>query len=467
MYNIRSEELGLWVDLRRMGLSPDDGQDPALDKAVAAMSALESGEIANPDENRQVGHYWLRNPSLAPQALRAGIESAVEQVESIASELRAANTLEHVVLVGIGGSVLGTQVLAEALCEPGATPQLSVLDNTDPDGIDRVLAGVDLAASVVVVASKSGGTMEVRNGLIELQAAFEKAGVDFASRAIAVSLEGSGLWNRSVAENWCAQIPVWPWVGGRFSVTSAVGLLPLALLGVDVRALLEGAATCDEWTRGREDNPALGLALAWHRAGRGRGEKAMVVMPYKDRLAVIPRWMQQIVMESIGKEVDLSGQVVHQGMAVYGNKGSTDQHSLVQQLRGGPDDFFATFVAVLSDRQGESVEVADGIHSGDCLLAMMLGTRRALSEAGKRSLTVVLDTVDARSMGGVIALFERAVGFYGTLIGVNAYNQPGVEAGKRAADDILELSRSLREGRVAASGDDAELLVAYRAKNRP
>jgi len=439
--------------------------DPALDEAVSAMEALESGAIANPDENRQVGHYWLRNPDLAPDSLGGGIELALERVEAVAQECRAGDSLKHVVLVGIGGSVLGTEVLAQALCEPGNLPRLSVLDNTDPDGIDRVLSGVDLASSVVVVASKSGGTMEVRNGLAEVRAAFERASVDFPSRAVAVSLENSALWNRSISEGWRAQVPVWPWVGGRFSVTSAVGLLPLALLGVDVRGLLEGARLCDDWTRSRLDNPALYLALAWHRVGNGRGEKSMVVMPYKDRLAVIPRWMQQIVMESIGKELDLQGRTVHQGLTVYGNKGSTDQHSLVQQLRGGPNDFFATFVGVLSDRQGESVEVAEGTHAGDCLLAMMLGTRRALSEAGKHSLTVVLDRVDARTMGAVIALFERAVGFYGTLIGVNTYNQPGVEAGKKAADDILALSRDLREGRVAPTGDDAELLEAHRAMN--
>jgi Glucose-6-phosphate isomerase len=131
--------------------------------------------------------------------------------------------------------------------------------------------------------------------------------------------------------------PMPDWIGGRTSVMSAVGLLPMALQGFDIDAFLAGAAAMDERTRAPDvaQNAAMLLALMWYYAGNGKGEKDMVVLPYKDRLALFTKYLQQLVMESLGKEKNLAGEIVHQGIAVYGNKGSTDQHSYVQQLRDG------------------------------------------------------------------------------------------------------------------------------------
>jgi glucose-6-phosphate isomerase len=167
----------------------------------------------------------------------------------------------------------------------------------------------------------------------------------------------------------------------------------------------------------------------------------MVVLPYKDRLLLFSRYLQQLVMESLGKERDLQGRVVHQGLTVYGNKGSTDQHAFVQQLRDGPPDFFVTFVRVLKDREGASLEVEPGATSGDFLDGFLLGTRRALLESGRPSLTLTVPNVSPRSLGMLIALYERAVGLYASLVGINAYHQPGVEAGKKAAASVIELQR--------------------------
>jgi glucose-6-phosphate isomerase len=456
VFSLRNQEVGLWVDVRRMGLSAEDLSDPVLDAAVSAMEQVEAGSEANPDERRQVGHYWLRAPERAPEEAGREIQAAVQGVEALATSIRATGGVNHILLLGIGGSVLGTQFVARALAlESG--PSLHVLDNTDPTGIRDHLSQVNLARSLVVVVSKSGGTLEVCNALAEVQAAFQEEGLAFPARAVAVSVAGSALWEQ--AGGWHARLPLWSWVGGRFSVTSAVGLLPLALLGADIRAFLEGAAACDAWTRGRQDNPALLLALAWYRSGEGRGSRSMVVLPYQDRLEVLPCYLQQVVMESVGKQFDLEGNTVHQGLAVYGRKGSTAQHSLVQQLREGPDDFFAAFVTVL-DSGEPGVEVAEGVTSSDCLVSMLLGTRNALSEAQRRSLTVALDRVDARSLGAVVALFERAVGFYGSMIGINAYHQPGVEAGKQAADQMLSRIRQMRRGEPVPDDDDTELLAA-------
>jgi glucose-6-phosphate isomerase len=181
----------------------------------------------------------------------------------------------------------------------------------------------------------------------------------------------------------------------------------------------------------------------------------MVVLPYKDRLLLFSRYLQQLVMESLGKEKDLAGRVVRQGLTVYGNKGSTDQHAFVQQLRDGTPDFFVTFIRVLRDRGGASLEVDPGVTSGDYLDGLLLGTRRALYESGRPSLTLTLADVSARSLGMLIALYERTVGLYAGLIGINAYHQPGVEAGKKAAASVLDLQKRVLAALASLGGEGA------------
>ena len=197
----------------------------------------------------------------------------------------------------------------------------------------------------------------------------------------------------------------------------------------------------DAATRNTEtaSNPAALLALMWYFACDAKGSKDMVVLPYKDRLMLFSKYLQQLVMESLGKEFDLDGNTVNQGIAVYGNKGSTDQHAYVQQLREGVHNFFATFIEVLKDRTGNSIEVEDGITTGDFLQGFYLGTRDALYENGRQSVTITIREVTPAAVGQLIALFERAVGLYASLININAYHQPGVEAGKKAAASVLEL----------------------------
>ena len=185
------------------------------------------------------------------------------------------------------------------------------------------------------------------------------------------------------------------------------------------------------------------MALMWHHATEGKGAKDLVILPYKDRLLLMSRYLQQLIMESLGKEKDLAGNVVNQGIAVYGNKGSTDQHAYVQQLREGVNNFFVTFIVVLSDRSPAvariAPEVDPGVMSGDYLNGFWQGTRQALYEKGRQSMTLTLDTLDPRKLGALIALYERTVGFYATLVNINAYHQPGVEAGKKAAAAVLDI----------------------------
>lgn len=445
--------LGLSIDLSRMGFGDDyfERMIPRLEKAYHTMAELERGSLANPDERRMVGHYWLRAPERSPNPeITTQIEQMHQQVREFAAglhsgKIRATNgEFKYLLVIGIGGSALGPQFVARALGSPQRDRITTYFfDNTDPEGLDFTLAQLNgrLGNTLCVVISKSGGTKETRNGMLEAQAAYRNTGLDFSKHAVAVTGQGSELDKLANKEGWLARFPMWDWVGGRTSETSAVGLLPAALQGFDIDSLLAGARTCDELTRipDATRNPAAQLALSWFYAGEGRGTKDMVVIPYKDRLELFSRYLQQLIMESLGKEKNLQGTVVNQGLAVYGNKGSTDQHAYVQQLRDGLNNFFVTFIRVLKDREGESILVDPGVTSGDYLDGFLLGTRAALYDKGRESITITLREVNAFSVGMLIALFERAVGFYASFIEINAYHQPGVEAGKIAAGDILGL----------------------------
>jgi glucose-6-phosphate isomerase len=466
--------IGLAVDISRMDFG--DGffaaMEPKIQAAFDEMEALEQGAVANPDEKRMVGHYWLRAPARAPTPeLAREIEDTIARIRAFARDVHsgaiggAAGHFRHLLVVGIGGSALGPQLAAAALSGNADRLRVSFFDNTDPDGIDQVLQGLDghLGETLTVVISKSGGTKETRNGMLEADAAYLRAGLSFARHAVAVTGAGSELDKLAEGDSWLARFPMWDWVGGRTSETSAVGLLPAALQGFDIESILAGAAAADEVTRTRETrrNPAALLALMWHHATGGRGEKDMVVLPYRDRLALMSRYLQQLVMESLGKEKDRDGKVVHQGIAVYGNKGSTDQHAYVQQLREGVPNFFVTFIEVLRDREGKSMHVEEDATSGDFLSGFLQGTRRALHENGRQSITLTLDTLDARALGTLIAVYERAVGLYGALVNVNAYHQPGVEAGKKAASSVLVLQRrALKALREQAGGMTVDALAA-------
>ncbi len=445
--------------------------------ALAAMNRLDAGAVANLDEGRMVGHYWLRAPYLAPTpAIQDEIVATIARIEAFAQgvfEGRIAapggTRFDRLVLCGIGGSALGTMLLGDAFSGRDARALLlCVLDNTDPDGIDREFGKLgSLRSTLVLVVSKSGGTPETRNGMLETRRAFAAQGLEFGPQAVAITTSGSALDAIAKREGFLDVFPMWDWVGGRTSITSAVGLLPGALLGMDLRAFLAGAAAMDAQSRSPElrQNPAAMLALVWREQGKGRGERAMVVLPYKDRLALLSRYLQQLVMESLGKKLDRAGREVFQGLSVFGNKGSTDQHAYVQQLRDGRHDFFATFVRVLRDREGTAFEVEPGVTTGDYLDGFCLGTRAALHDSGRASVTITLEAVDERSLGAIVALFERAVGIYAELVDVNAYHQPGVEAGKKAAALVLTRQQRLAAALSSAGRTTEELAAA--AKEDP
>lgn len=448
---LRYPDMGISMDLSQLPLTPEflAEMQPLIDRAYADIAALEGGTIANPDENRMVGHYWLRNSAIAPTAeLRAKIDEPLAALKAFAADVLEGRVLapngkkfSTCLVIGIGGSALGPELVADAL--PAQGLEMRFLDNTDPDGMYRVLDTLPLAETLAVVISKSGGTPETRNGMVCARQYFAGKGLSFARQAVAVTGVGSTLDKVAVSEGWIKRFPMEDWVGGRTSETSVVGLVPAALQGVDIDSLLAGAAAMDARTRVADTaaNMAMKLALAWYAAGEGKGRKDMVVLPYKDSLVLFSKYLQQLIMESLGKELDLEGNVVHQGISVYGNKGSTDQHAYVQQLRDGINNFFVTFIEVRQSPT-DTVEVEPGFTAGDYLQGFLRGTRKALSESGRQSITLSIPTVNAYTLGMLIALFERAVSFYASIIHINAYHQPGVQAGKLAANVFLKLLAS-------------------------
>ena len=286
-------EIGLMVDISRM-MFPDDYFDrmgPPIEKAFQDMEAIESGAIANPDENRMVGHYWLRAPELAPEReITRDIEKNLQAIKDFSKKVHAGRIksqkgkpFSRMLIIGIGGSALGPQFVSDALKTSKDSIRPYFFDNTDPDGFDRILKELKgvLSETMTIVISKSGGTIDTRNGMLEAKAAYQSKGLRFEKHAAAITEANSDLDRIAKKEGWIARFPMWDWVGGRTSETSAVGLLPAALQGIDIDALLEGARLCDEVTRKKDSrtNPAALLALAWYHATGGRGKKDMVILP--------------------------------------------------------------------------------------------------------------------------------------------------------------------------------------------
>lgn len=456
------EAAGVELDFRRMLLPRNvkHHYGPPLASASWEMRDIEQGDKINVDENREVGHYWLRylDGELPPKAKEI-VSEAVSANEKAIEEIRRFHeeefkgSFDRILWIGIGGSGLGPQMLYDVLRTPGATPAMFFFDNTDPDGFRRTLQEIRLEdggldKTLAVVVSKSGGTPETANGMQVAKEAYEEDGVAFETHAVAITQAGSKLDKiagppdpedaDTEGPEWLARFPLWPWVGGRTSLFSPVGILPATLLGFNVDELRAGAAAMDKLTQYTCEfysNAALQLAAAWYNTVETRGLRNMVVLPYCDRLATLSKYLQQLIMESLGKN--------GKGITVFGNKGSTDQHSYVQQLREGYADFFATFIRVVDPGVDYVLDAETGVTAGDYLAAFQEGTAKALSDAGRPSMRLTIQKLDERSLGALVALFERTVGYYGALLGINTYHQPGVEAGKKAAGSVLTIQSTL------------------------
>ena len=418
------------------------------------MQKIELGEIKNPDEHRKVTHFTDRSVYTGT-AVYAEVEEFAAGIREGRIKGSTGKRFESAIINGIGGSALGPQLLQMAINGPywnelslekrNGNLKIYFLDNTDTAGLADALTVCDLETTLVVSVSKSGGTQETQNNLTVCQAEYAARGLDFAKHAAAVTMRESKLDRAARSAKWLRVFEMAESIGGRTSETSIVGHLPAALAGIDFEGLLRGACHMDNLTRNPylSHNPAYMLSAMWYLAGNGKGDRNMVIVPYSDRLILLSRYLQQLVMESLGKEKDLDGKTVHQGLNVFGNKGGTDAHAFIQQLNDGRDDFFVTFIEVLEDVL--AAPISAGVAIGDYLHGFMTGLSNALRAKNRQVIEMKLTKVSPFNLGMLIALYERAVAAYAELIHINAFHQPGVQAYKLASKSIIQLLTELEE----------------------
>lgn len=422
-----------------------DGQHGLGRARLQELSQRFSAVQADVESRRGQGEYGFMSLGTQTDVIR-GIRRFADGV---------GQAYDHVLVLGIGGSALGTKALLNALKPPAWNelsdedreyyPRLTILENVDPTSMAAALRRIDPRRVLVNVISKSGGTAETLAQYLVVRAWLDQAlGPDAAARHLAFTTDPvKGPLRELATREGIAALEVPPDVGGRFSVLTPVGLLPAALIGIDIEALLRGAERAVNEAQRPEllKNPAgLYSALLWA-ADAWLGARIHVLMPYSDRLREFAAWFVQLWAESLGKQVDRRGQPIFTGPTPVGAVGATDQHSQVQLFMEGPFDKVVTFVRV--EDPGEDVEIPhrpnlpeelaylQGHTLGSLLRAEQDATSAALARMGRMNASLVLPRLDADMLGELIMFMQLATGFAGVWYGVNPFDQPGVELGKR------------------------------------
>jgi glucose-6-phosphate isomerase len=368
---------------------------------------------------------------------------------------------EDVVVLGIGGSGLGAKALRDALLGPfwndrsdeerDHFPRLHVVDNPDPFTMSGLFERIDPARTLFNVISKSGATAETMAQYLIVRDRVEAAVGDEKARGhfLFTTDPASGALRRIGEAEEIPMLPVPENVGGRFSVLSPVGLLPAAVCGIDVDALLAGAAAMEERCRGADltQNPAGVLAALLHHADTKQGRSIHVLMPYSDRLHSLAFWFQQLWAESLGKARTLSGEPTATGPTPVAALGATDQHSFLQLLMEGPDDKVVLFVEVEDHGPDDAIparhpEIKELAYLGGHSLGELINTERrataeALRQAGRANATFFMPEVGAGELGQLLMLLEIATVYAGALYGVNPLDQPGVELSKKLTYGLM------------------------------
>jgi glucose-6-phosphate isomerase len=386
-----------------------------------------------------------------------------DQVKRIlASARRKRGKYEDVVVLGIGGSALGTIAVRTALLHPyhnmldrqqrKGAPRLHVLDNVDPVVMARFFEDViDPHKTLFIVISKSGSTAETMSQFMVAYELIESCLGDrnMKKHLVAITDEQKGRLRPLADELDLESYAIPDGVGGRFSVLSPVGLLPAALVGVDVRSLLAGAARMDERAKTASlfKNPAAMYAAVHYLADTKKNASMSVMMPYCSGLRDLADWYCQLWAESLGKAKDRNGKTVNVGQTPIKALGATDQHSQVQLYREGPYDKVTTFVAVEEFETSlpipavfeevEGMGYLGGRSFNQLIDAERVATTIALTDAERMNLTMTLPKLDAESLGQAFFLLEAATAYAGELYNIDAFDQPGVEAGKVATYALM------------------------------
>lgn len=362
-----------------------------------------------------------------------------------------AKKFRTLIVVGIGGSDLGARTLVSALQERGRGMEIRFIGaNTDPDEIGDLLAAVDLKKCVINIVSKSGGTIEpMATFLLLREKLIAKVGQkNHAKHVIATTDPRDGALRAIAEREGYATLEIPAAIGGRFCVFTAAALFPAACAGIDINKLAAGAAAAkkDLLTIDAEKNVALMFAGLQHDAYRQK-RRVTVLMPYAERLRGLAFWFRQLWAESLGKQLDRGGKVVNHGLTPVAALGATDQHSQIQLYNEGPDDKTVTFIEVDAFREKLRVPKAFADmpavaamtgHSFEKIIhAERLATAQALAMNGRANGTLHIPKISPETIGSLMFAFMAATAALGELLDIDVYDQPGVEAGKKAMMDLL------------------------------
>jgi glucose-6-phosphate isomerase len=423
--------------------------DYAMAHAVGEEHGVTDAELARVQGRLPAGHAALRELRRSGSVAFYDLPYAEENVRKVQEVAeRCKGRFDAVVVLGIGGSALGTIALRSALCHPlynelsarqRGTPRLYVEDNVDPDRLRGLCDVIDPARTLFVVISKSGSTVETMSQLLLARSLLNG---DMTKNVVAITDAKRGSL-RPIAETDClATLPVPDGVGGRFSVLSPVGLLPAALVGIDIDALLAGAADADQSRCASDQLDANDAykAAAIEYILYGKGKRMSVMMPYSSALRDVADWYRQLWAESLGK-TDTVGPTPIKALGV------TDQHSQVQLYREGPNDKVFCFLAVASFNNRLPIppafETVDAIgyiggHTFNELIEYeRVATVLATTDSGRPNYTITLPRVDAFAIGQLFHMLEVKTAISGQLYGIDAFNQPGVEAGKVLINGLM------------------------------
>ncbi len=360
-----------------------------------------------------------------------------------------------VVILGIGGSALGAICLHQTLGDlfgerVGDWPRLTVLDNIDPVLIFEFEKNVDLSSTLFLVITKSGETPETLAQYLYFRNRIDSWKLNWLEHFVFVTGPGKGLLRQVAAKN--PNLPIFDIpenVGGRFSVLTVVGLLPAALIGIDIEKLIKGAKTQREYflTTDFKKNMAFQLAIVQHSLYQ-RGKNITVMFPYAQKLLKLADWYRQLLAESIGKENDRAGQKVNVGITPVISLGVTDQHSQNQLYQEGPNDKFYIFMNVANPSAdlnipnpqtfGNGLEYLQGVTFGKLLKTEMEGTIDALLTKDRPIVRIIMESLDAENLGELLLFFEGSIAFLGELLNVDAFDQPGVELSKKLTKKLLK-----------------------------
>lgn len=376
----------------------------------------------------------------------------IPKIKAVAA--RARRRFRKLVVLGIGGSALGTRAIQEALVNPMAENECQVIvaDNIDPTSMARIIDSLDLTSTSFNVISKSGGTVETLAQFMIITDLLKKELGDagFRDRVIITTDPERGVLREIAKAEGIIALDVDPEIGGRFSVLTPVGLFPAEMMGVDSSRILNGAhdfiSSVEEkkWT----DNPAYLYGALLYIAATSKKRNISVIMPYSGRLFSFALWYCQLWAESLGKWAPTyATDKIGLGQTPVAALGVTDQHSQLQLFMEGPDDKVITFLRVADHEADITIPRAfEGRQSLDYLCLKRLGelfdaersaTEAALARQGRLSMTLALPDISPETLGVLFSFFQVATTFVGYLYGVNPFDQPGVEEGKKYTWGIM------------------------------